>query len=424
MIKKSFVEYVSLFLLLTYVLQFIFYYLGFYNGVWKSSNDYLLLWVQLFSLFVLSILFYRNNPIDVLFDGLYRLTRPVVKFLIARKWVVIYVSLILSIYFLLNNLNSYRYGSERLSESVNFPLLALTFLKAATYTYVYIDFDLKKLNLNNSFLSLPQKIIIIIIQLMSLTGLTSGLMLVFSIYLLFAFNPSRKNSNLKSFFKYFSVLFILGFLFIISYAIKWKVGFEEALLIIKTMDFEEYANYLVARLSVSYYALMNYSNLNLNYYDFIDNTLISPRNLIFRFDSLIGGAFDVPKPAFSSINRLNYVLLNNVYVDDRSGTSPGILASFFYQFGSFFGVIFASSYISYVFKLFDSERKSSLLKLCALILFFQGIFKAPFQAFLVFDTNFLSLIIFIYYFKNLNKITKIESFQKNISNNLKLFKNL
>ena len=32
-------------------------------------------------------------------------------------------------------------------------------------------------------------------------------------------------------------------------------------------------------------------------------------------------------------------------------------------------------------------------------MFFQGVFKAPFQALLIFDTNFLSLIIFIYYSK-------------------------
>ena len=40
-------------------------------------------------------------------------------------------------------------------------------------------------------------------------------------------------------------------------------------------------------------------------------------------------------------------------------------------------------------------------------MFFQGVFKTPFQALLIFDTNFLSLIIFIYYSKNVFSFNKI-----------------
>ena len=99
-------------------------------------------------------------------------------------------------------------------------------------------------------------------------------------------------------------------------------------------------------------------------------------------------------------------MLNNEFIDDRSGTSPGIIVSFLYQFGSFLGLIFASSYVSYVFKLVDSAQKFSLLKLFVLIMFFQGVFKTPFQALLIFDTDFLSLIIFIYYSKTVFILNK------------------
>ena len=112
--------------------------------------------------------------------------------------------------------------------------------------------------------------------------------------------------------------------------------------------------------------------------------------------------FDISKPEINSINRLNYLYLyNDGIVDSRSGTSPGIIASFLYQFGSFFGIILASAYTSFVFKVSSiNDIKFSILKVFALILFFQGIFKAPFQAFLIVDTNFLSLLLFLYYCKN------------------------
>ena len=122
----------------------------------------------------------------------------------------------------------------------------------------------------------------------------------------------------------------------------------------------------------------------------------------FRLDSILGGVFDISKPEINSINRLNYLYLyNDGIVDSRSGTSPGIIASFLYQFGSFFGIILASAYTSFVFKVSSiNDIKFSILKVFALILFFQGIFKAPFQAFLIVDTNFLSLLLFLYYCKN------------------------
>ena len=168
---------------------------------------------------------------------------------------------------------------------------------------------------------------------------------------------------------------------------------------------------------------MNYTNLNLNYIDYLENISITHRSLLFRFDSLIGGILDISKPAVNSINRLNYTLINNGYIDDRSGTSPGIIASFLYQFGSFLGLLLASSYVSYVFKLVDSVNKFSLLKLLVLIMFFQGVFKAPFQALLIFDTDFLSLIIFIYYCKNVFSFNTVYDLDKVEKDSILLVKN-
>ena len=413
MIAKSFIKYIIFYVFLTYTLQFIFYYFGFYNDVWKTSENYFFLFVQLSSFFVLNLLFYYANPISILFDAFYYSTRHLAKFIIKHKSIIIFSCLILSVYFVINNLNSYRYTDQRLSDNINFPLLILSFFKSAIFAYVYIDFDLKKQHINKNFLSLFQKIGIILLQLFTITGLTSGLMLVFSIYLLFAFNPDKKNRFFLFFFKYLLVFLILCVLFIISYAVKWEVDFQESINIIKELDLKNYLDYLVSRLSVSYYALMNYTNLNLNYIDYLENISITYRNLIFRFDSLIGGILDVSKPAINSINRLNYILINNGYIDDRSGTSPGIIASFLYQFGSFLGLLLASSYVSYVFKLVDSVNKFSLLKLLVLIMFFQGVFKSPFLALLIFDTDFLSLIMFIYYSKtvfSLNNMYDLDIF--------------
>ena len=412
MIAKSFMKYIVFYVFLTYVIQFIFYYLGFYNDVWKTSENYFFLFVQIGSFFVLNLLFYYKNLISILFDTFYYLTRRIAKFTIKHRSIIIFSCLILSVYFILNNLNAYRYSDQRLSDNIDLPLLILSFFKSAIYAYIYIDFDLKKQNKNKNFLSLFQKTAIILLQLLSLTGLTSGLMLVFSIYLLIVYNPDKKNNFFLFFLKYLSVIFTFCILFIISYAVKWKVDFQESITIVKQLDVKIYIDYLISRLSGSYYALMNYANLNLNYTDYLENLSITHRNLIFRFDSLIGGFFDVSKPAINSINRLNYTLINNEYIDDRSGASPGIIASFLYQFGSFFGIVLASAYSSYVFKLVDSVNKFSFLKLLVLIMFFQGIFKAPFQALLIFDTNFLSLIIFIFYSKTVYSFNDLDIIEK------------
>ena len=428
MIAKSFIKYIICYVFITYLLQFIFYYLGFYNEVWKTSENYFYLVLQLSSFFILSLFFYNKNPISILFDSFYYLIRPIAKFIFKHKSIIIFSCLILSVYFVVNNLNAYRYSDQRLSDSINLPLLILSFFKSAIYAYIYIDFDLKKTYINKNFLSFYQKIGIILLQLFSLTGLTSGLMLVFSIYLLYVFNPNKKNIFFLFFFKYLFVFLLFSLLFIISYAIKWKVDFQESINIIKGLDLKNYFDYLISRLSNSYYALMNFTNLNLNYIDYLENLSITHRNLIFRFDSLIGGVFNESKPVINSINRLNYILINNVYIDDRSGASPGIIASFLYQFGSFFGIVLASAYSSYIFKLSDSGNKFSFLKLLVLIMFFQGVFKAPFQALLIFDTNFLSMIIFIFYCKNVHTFNSLQNsnrinessknYSKNINNTI------
>ena len=423
MIAKSYIKYILFYVFSTYIIQFIFYYFGFYNEIWKTSDNYFFLFLQLSSFFVFSLLFFFKNPISILFDGFYYSTRHLAKFIIKYKSIIIFSCLILSIYFLVNNLNSYRYSNQRLSDSVNFPLLILLFFKSAIFAFIFIDFDLKKQYINKDFLSLFQKTAIILLQLFTVTGLTSGLMLVLSIYLLFAFNPDKKNRSFLFFFKYLLVFLILCVLFIISYAVKWEVSFQESISLIKELDLKNYLEYLVSRLSVSYYALMNYTNLNLNYIDYLENISITHRSLLFRFDSLIGGILDISKPAVNSINRLNYTLINNGYIDDRSGTSPGIIASFLYQFGSFLGLVLASSYVSYVFKLVDSVNKFSLLKLLVLIMFFQGVFKAPFQALLIFDTDFLSLIIFIYYCKNVFSFNTVYDLDKVEKDSILLVKN-
>jgi len=221
MIAKSFIKYIISYIFITYVTQFLFYYFGFYNEVWKTSENYFYLFVQLISFCVFSLLFYNKNPISILFDSFYYITRHIGLFIVKHKSIIISSCLFLSVYFIVNNLNAYRYSDQRLSDSINLPLLILSFFKSAIYAYIYIDFDLKKNHTKNHFLSTYQKIAIILIQLFSLTGLTSGLMFVFSIYLMFAFNSEKKNNFFLFFFKYSVIFIVFCFLFIISYAVKW-----------------------------------------------------------------------------------------------------------------------------------------------------------------------------------------------------------
>ena len=56
-------------------------------------------------------------------------------------------------------------------------------------------------------------------------------------------------------------------------------------------------------------------------------------------------------------------------------------------------------------------------------MFFQGVFKAPFQALLIFDTDFLSLIIFIYYCKNVFSFNTVYDLDKVEKDSILLVKN-
>jgi hypothetical protein len=40
MIAKSFIKYIVFYVFLTNTMQFIFYYFGFYNEVWQTSENY------------------------------------------------------------------------------------------------------------------------------------------------------------------------------------------------------------------------------------------------------------------------------------------------------------------------------------------------------------------------------------------------
>ncbi len=401
MIRKTYIKYILAYLLITYVFQFLLFDFGFYNEVWNSSENYLYLFTVLSIFFVFSVFFYFKNPFNVIFHILYLITKDLSKFLFKNKSILISLCLLLSVLFFYDNSNSYRYLDKRLSDDVNYSLLLLAFLKSTIYAYTYIYFDLKFNGKNSKFFSIFDKIGILIVQGLSLTGVTSGIMFVFSFFIFFSYNPKTKYFSFKNILKILPILIVLLISIILSYAIKWKLHVFDTYEALKNIDLTVYFNYLVSRLSISYYSLMNFVNLNLSLVDFFENSLITLNNLSFRLDSILGGVFNISKPEINSINRLNYLYLSNGIVDSRSGTSPGIIASFLYQFGSFFGIILASAYTSFVFKVSTiNDIKFSILKVFALILFFQGVFKAPFQAFLILDTNFLGLLLFLYYYKN------------------------
>jgi len=67
MIAKSFIKYIVFYVFLTNTMQFIFYYFGFYNEVWQTSENYFFI-CTIKEFFNLGLPFYFTNPISILFE--------------------------------------------------------------------------------------------------------------------------------------------------------------------------------------------------------------------------------------------------------------------------------------------------------------------------------------------------------------------
>lgn len=130
--------------------------------------------------------------------------------------------------------------------------------------------------------------------------------------------------------------------------------------------------------------------------------------------NLIIGSADVVKPEITTFSGMNLFLLTDDESLTRQGTAPGVLASFIYVFGKFFGIISGTIYLCFIAIVYDallsaamySKGKNLLFMLIILILSL-FLFQSPIDFFLIIGNYPLLMfvtIIFSFGVKNLLSI--------------------
>lgn len=388
MISKNVFKGLLVYFLFTYAFQLIAYLLGFYNGVWSTSEKFHLLGADL-TIIVISFLF-----LELLGFGKFVLTniRKLTWLLCITKYkkIIIVLSLLSGLSFFLLNLGNYRYTGVSLSENISTALLLPIILKQFLYLFTLLEYY-HKLNMDkSSFLSRTEKLMIILSQLFTVTGVTSALMLAITFIIFFI---KLKGLGLL---KIVIALILVPASLVLGLYVKWSPSsYNEFILSLNNIELKPYISYLVSRFSTTYYAHMHLINEDLNLYNNVQNLSIIFDNFFFRLNILLQKVFMVPKPDIASISQLNYETLALFQTNETSGSSPGIIPSFKYLFGNFWGNIFASFYLNGVIHSFLTSTRNPILGLLIGLLFFQSIFKAPFQILLIFDTNFIGFLCFL-----------------------------
>lgn len=365
---------ISRYFLITHFLQaLLLIFLSDYVNPWKTGEfKFTVILVLAFQISVASILI-RTKLMKSVWDLISLNLVKYYRFIEKREHWIAILFFIISIFFFNTSLNSYRYAGDSITDNGSIILYMSIILKP----FGYLFFLKKYLNNRSGKKGLKKSqttgFFYLTGQMFFLTGVTSGVM--FLVSSLIYFDVKRR----KILLLLPIVLPALAILFIQVNAIKWKVDFTRALMLSEEINWIEYLKYIITRLSISHYGFQYYLNEGSG----------------IQFIEIVKAGFSrvlsLDLTDIESINRYNYVNISKS-VDIRSGTSPGILASFQIAFGNFTGLILAPFYLAIVFYPF---RKGGWSMLMLLLIFAQTVYKSPFQSFLLLDANFIYVVLFL-----------------------------
>ena len=102
------------------------------------------------------------------------------------------------------------------------------------------------------------------------------------------------------------------------------------------------------------YAITNYSNYSDS--NFVKLSKIPIDGLMYRLNMILGNidTYGIQKSIYTSFSRFNFLEVSGNYLDERQGTSPGVIASFVYLFGTKVGILFSIIYLIFISKVIDN----------------------------------------------------------------------
>lgn len=387
MLNKKVFNGLLTYLVFTYVLQSIAYNIGFYNGVWKTGNEFEWLVFDLILLIVIFVALDLLKFHNVFLEILKRL--QFLTIIITYRRQIIYLTSIVGSLFLFDNLGNYRYDGMAISEKLTTTLALSIILKQFIYLYTFLHFHFKTAR-KKKFLENNEQFLIVFCQIITLTGVTSAIMLTITLIIFYI------QLNRISIIKTLTIVGISPLIFLTGIYIKWSPeSLNDFIIGVRKIELRPYLLYLTSRLSITYYSHMFLLDINYNIYNAIQNIQIILESFMFRLNLILQSVWYIERPDIVSINQLNYQQLATFTTNRTSGTSPGILPSFIYIFGKFWGLIFSAFYLNIILNLQLKNASRIISYTLISIVMFQSMYKSPMQILLIIDANFIGFICFL-----------------------------
>lgn len=387
MINKKVLYGLLTYLFFTYFLQLIAYNIGFYNGVWKTGNEFEWLVIDLIFLIIIFLALDLVKLHHVFLKTLKRL--KFLTIIITYRRQIIYLTSIVGSLFLFTNLGNYRYDGVAVSEKLTITLALSIILKQFIYLFTFLHFHFK-IARKKKFLENNEQFLIVFCQIITLTGVTSAIMLAITLMIFFI------QLNRISVIKTLIIVGISPLIFLTGLYVKWSPeSLDDFIIGVRKIELRPYLLYLTSRLSITYYSHMFLLDINHNIYNAAQNIQIILESFMFRLNIILQSVSNIERPDIVSINQLNYQQLANFTTNRTSGTSPGILPSFMYIFGNFWGLIFSAFYLNIILNLQLKNASRVISYTLISIVMFQSMYKSPMQILLIIDANFIGFICFL-----------------------------
>ena len=396
-----------------------YFYFEEISSIYIRSQNYLILfiWISFVLLFfcILFNIFKKKNLIISRVWG--KVCSIFIKSYINNRSIIILTYLFLTISYLTFELdfNSFRYQTNRISESQRFIYFYLILKTLVNFDIILLFVNLITAQENKITKKFWFNIIIVLIYFLLIGGIADTINLLYMVPLIlfpkfFSNFLIYSNNWLFGFFKLTISLCIIffGLLVAIYFGNIIKAGssfFELDTYIGKFFfpQFETFFLYLIERISPYLHSL-----------DFlILNQSMQEKNIFFivldslqwRFSTIlntVGFSFEIQRLEFSGVSQYNFNTISTI-IDDNQGTSPGAPATFVYLFGPFFGLffilvylIFISSVLKWIFAFKKQKKNYSFLCYLIILNLFQFFFQSPLDLINLFDNvailNFLVLI--------------------------------
>lgn len=161
-------------------------------------------------------------------------------------------------------------------------------------------------------------------------------------------------------------------------------------------------NYLIGRFSTAWVSLkVSLSNFTTVSWSEVQANLWAPiGNFLFRLDVMTGGALGIQKPFAGSLMRLNYQMITMYPLNEREGTSPGLIGGFVMAFPMPFSVIMLAGYTYFLRTMFNYLAAGfagvpTWIGSIMAFYFLFSLFASPIDYFLIIDNGFISFAFYV-----------------------------